>query len=174
MKLETGSYLYGGKHRNDEKGKPSISKHPFLISLAMKSACNELKGCTCLFHANDGSLKFPLMALIHYRGYCLLAICIVLNLFFPWLNLNQLPLDNKEGKTSILYGSDDGGKSVHADDPNLNEIMKGLCKKANLAAHSVLGKLIYGPGDIESMLSSLWNLPHQLQYTKEKTHCITS
>lgn len=44
---------------------------------AMKSACNELKGCTCLFHANDGSLKFPLMALIHYRGYCLLAICIV-------------------------------------------------------------------------------------------------
>lgn len=58
--------MYGGSVRNDEK--------------AMKSACNEVKGLVEFMLADtchSAKLKKPLMALIHYRGFCVIAESIV-------------------------------------------------------------------------------------------------
>eukprot|EP01126_Amoeba_proteus_P043502 TRINITY_DN4779_c0_g1_i5.p1 TRINITY_DN4779_c0_g1~~TRINITY_DN4779_c0_g1_i5.p1 ORF type:complete len:470 (+),score=93.17 TRINITY_DN4779_c0_g1_i5:729-2138(+) len=112
------TWLYGGTKQNDEK--------------AMKAACNELKGLTAFFQAGIEGLCFPLIELIHYRGFCLLAISI-------------LPL----GENSILYGSNNGGLTVHADDPFVNDLMKSAGIAMNLRGHVIQGKEIYGPGDIE-------------------------
>jgi len=54
------TWIYGKHSRNGEK--------------AMKSACNELKGASTLFHLGNVGLNVPLLALIHYRGYCLVAV----------------------------------------------------------------------------------------------------
>jgi hypothetical protein len=46
----------------------------------MKSACNERKGWMALFQTKSiknsfgGKLNFPLMSVIHYKGFCLIAI----------------------------------------------------------------------------------------------------
>lgn len=46
---------------------------------------------------------------------------------------------------------------MHAEDTKLNDIMRSIGKKANLASHTVLGKQIYGPGDIEGKLSRIYS-----------------
>ena len=62
--------MYGGSVRNDVK--------------AMKSACNEVKGLVEFMLADtchSAKLKKPLMALIHYRGFCVIAESIVRSIF---------------------------------------------------------------------------------------------
>jgi hypothetical protein len=44
---------------------------------AMKSACNELKGLASLFQCRQHELRFPLQTLIHYRGFCTVAVALV-------------------------------------------------------------------------------------------------
>lgn len=76
VKLAPGMWLYGGKIKNTEK--------------AMKSACNELKvlqsfsfililpkGLASLFQCRQHQLRFPLQTLIHYRGFCTVAVALV-------------------------------------------------------------------------------------------------
>ncbi len=52
------------------------------------------------YNTNTPGLHFPLMALIDYRGFRLVAISI-------------LPIS----RSTILYGSADGGATIHCDDP---------------------------------------------------------
>eukprot|EP01124_Arcella_intermedia_P003950 TRINITY_DN12232_c0_g1_i1.p1 TRINITY_DN12232_c0_g1~~TRINITY_DN12232_c0_g1_i1.p1 ORF type:complete len:1242 (-),score=329.75 TRINITY_DN12232_c0_g1_i1:18-3698(-) len=114
----TNKWLYGVYARNDER--------------AMKSATGEMKGASCLMKCGFGeSLKMPFMTLIHFRGYCLIAMSIV-------------PID----KTTIVYGSRDGGKTVHCE-PVASDLMKSIANLLNLSSHKVNGVDIYGPGDIE-------------------------
>jgi len=80
----------------------------------MKAAGHELNGLKAyhaingLLNAPDGKkLHFPYMALISYRGYRLIAT--------PKLPLSSI---------SLIYGSNDAGKTVHSSDVRLNDLMK--------------------------------------------------
>ncbi|PRP86402.1 hypothetical protein PROFUN_05321 [Planoprotostelium fungivorum] len=104
---------------------------------AAKAAKNELRGLEAHSSCLIEGLSYPMMASVGYKGYTVLAMAI-------------LPID----KTTLVYGSDDGGKTVHASDPKMNELMQQAGRKMNLSGH-VTGsardpkKIIYGPGDIE-------------------------
>lgn len=149
--IAPGQWFYGSTRRNDEK--------------AMKAACNELKvsysftsfpyvqGLSSYFQCRISQLHFPFMALIHYRGYCLLAeshVCGWIDIFF----LRTIQIEGIGGET-LIYGSADAGRTVHADHPTLNKLMEKAGSMLNLAPHLVSGKTIYGPGDIEVHLSKI-------------------
>eukprot|EP01124_Arcella_intermedia_P008888 TRINITY_DN15696_c0_g1_i1.p1 TRINITY_DN15696_c0_g1~~TRINITY_DN15696_c0_g1_i1.p1 ORF type:complete len:1232 (+),score=311.07 TRINITY_DN15696_c0_g1_i1:15-3710(+) len=116
--LGSGRWLYGKSQRNDEK--------------AMKSAKSELKGASSLFRCNLQGIRLPLLAVIYYRGYCLVAE-------------SKLPINTG----TIVYGSHDGGRTVFSSDEKVNGIMKSVGESLNLSRHVVQGHEIYGPGDIE-------------------------
>lgn len=46
-------------------------------------------------------------------------------------------------KDTLRYGSGDGGKTVHADDPKLNHLMKLAAKAINIKGHYVLDQVIF-------------------------------
>jgi hypothetical protein len=46
-------------------------------------------------------------------------------------------------KDTLRYGSGDGGKTVHADDPKLNHLMKLAAKAVNIKGHYVPNKFIF-------------------------------
>ncbi len=73
----------------------------------------------------------PSMALIDYRGYRLVAVCL-------------LPISRK----TICYGSCDAGRTVHATHARCNEAMKEVGGLLNIAGHQVGDSphTIYGPG----------------------------
>jgi len=102
---------------------------------AMKVAGNELRGLIGVFKCALPGIAVPMMALIDYLGFRLIAIAL-------------LPID----RDTIVYGSSDGGQHVHADDPEMNAKMKAIGDQLNLRGHIVTDKLIYGPGDIEGHL----------------------
>eukprot|EP01124_Arcella_intermedia_P030339 TRINITY_DN6621_c0_g1_i1.p1 TRINITY_DN6621_c0_g1~~TRINITY_DN6621_c0_g1_i1.p1 ORF type:complete len:940 (+),score=237.22 TRINITY_DN6621_c0_g1_i1:126-2822(+) len=117
--LSSGTWIYGNRSENTEK--------------AMKAAANELKGLSAFFQLQLPELHFPLMAIIHFRGYCLSASSV-------------LPIS----KGTIIYGSADGGKTINCDE-NVAAIMQKAGKLLNLLEHKI-GKTnvsIIGPGDIE-------------------------
>ncbi|KYQ99698.1 hypothetical protein DLAC_03638 [Tieghemostelium lacteum] len=119
--IREGVWMYGDNKRAD--------------GFAQKSANHEIKGLNHFMEAsNCGLIRFPLMAIIDYRGYRLLAI-------------SQLPID----KTTIVYGSCDAGKTVHNSDPLISQEMERISKILNLRGHTVglSQTFIYGPGDIE-------------------------
>lgn len=60
----------------------------------------------------------PLMALVDYRGFRLIAISL-------------LPIDEK----TIIYGSSDGGKTIHNDDEQVEQMMKRAAEILNLKPH---------------------------------------
>ena len=60
------------------------------------------------------------MALVDYKGYRLIAV-------------SKLPIN----KFSIVYGSNDGGYSVHNSDAKVNELMRDIGQKLNLRGHQV-------------------------------------
>jgi hypothetical protein len=61
--------------------------------------------------------------------------------------MSLLPIN----KTTLIYGSDDAGKSVHNDDPAFAELMKDAATMINLKGHvtDAKGTVIHGPTDIE-------------------------
>ncbi|EFA75197.1 hypothetical protein PPL_11271 [Heterostelium album PN500] len=121
VEIAPGLWMYGDTSRSDEK--------------AQKSAGHELKGLNYFMEHSNGLIKFPLMAIIDYGGYRLLAI-------------SNLPITKK----SIVYGSNDGGKTIHNSDPVIEKEMERLAGIMNIKGHMVglvTPTLIYGPGDIE-------------------------
>lgn len=62
----------------------------------------------------------------------------------------MLPLAGKEG---LVYGSNDGGRQVFNDSPELSQLVKECAAKLNLKGHFIGLKeqraFIYGPTDIE-------------------------
>ncbi|PRP85823.1 hypothetical protein PROFUN_06015 [Planoprotostelium fungivorum] len=99
-----------------------------------KAAANELKGLVGIYKTHTSGICVPLMTLIDFRGFRLIAMSI-------------LPLHK------IVYGSHDGGKTVHADDPLFNRLMSEAAQKLNIKGHAVgpidNPKFIHGPTDIE-------------------------
>ncbi|EFA75195.1 hypothetical protein PPL_11269 [Heterostelium album PN500] len=121
VEIAPGLWMYGDTSRSDEK--------------AQKSAGHELKGLNHFMEHSNGLIRFPLMAIIDYRGYRLLAI-------------SNLPITKK----SIVYGSNDGGKTIHNSDPIIEKEMERLAAIMNTKGHMVgltSPKLMYGPGDLE-------------------------
>lgn len=61
----------------------------------------------CYYNCQIPEILLPLMALIDYRGFRVVAI-------------SMLPV----GKDTIIYGSHNAGKDVHAEDKTFNALMK--------------------------------------------------
>lgn len=86
---------------------------------AMKAASNELAGLVHVFKCAISAVHLPLSALIDLKGYRLAAFAL-------------LPID----KTTIVYGSADGGKNVVNKSVFASTKMKQLASALNLMEHS--------------------------------------
>lgn len=123
VKIGEGSkrekWLYGGKRRDD--------------AAAMKAASNELLGLSSFIKCNaTNNIRFPMMALIDYCGYRLVAV-------------STLPIN----ANTIVYGSADAGKTVHNHDEKIANVMQDFGHDLNLREHMVFNTPITGPGDLE-------------------------
>jgi len=95
----------------------------------------------CFYNCKIDLINVPLMALIDYRGYRVVAMSV-------------LPISSK----TIIYGSDTAGVNVYNKDENFNQLMIQASEKLNLRGHLVGFNeqiLIYGPCDIEGHLSDV-------------------
>ena len=84
---------------------------------AMKAGANELRALMRYF--GEQGLCVPLMCLVDYRGYRLVAVSL-------------LPID---GVKTLKYGSADAGRHVHADDEDFNRRMLAVARKINIKPH---------------------------------------
>jgi len=126
MRNDKKVYLFGGSVASDEE--------------AVKAASREILGNDRYWGTFQNKLSYPMVVLIDYKGFRLLAMPI-------------LPIN----KSTLKYGSDDGGKTVHADIPELNEIMKTVGNRLNLKGHWTglnVRQFIYGAGDVEAHLGT--------------------
>jgi len=116
---------------------------------AIKIAGHELKSLNCIFDCKHERVFPPLMVVIDYRGYRVVAGLI-------------LPLKMENGKGRMIMGSADAGKTIciqPAHDPNMIAI-KEVCEMLNLKPHVVTSTgedpgsntLVYGPVDLEGHL----------------------
>ena len=78
------------------------------------------KGLIGYFNLSIEDLHFPLMALVDYLGFRLIAMSL-------------LPIN----KNTIVYGSSDGGITMYNTNPTLAEKMKLSAKLLNLKSHKV-------------------------------------
>jgi hypothetical protein len=97
----TPFWMYGGSTPDDER--------------ASKAGGHELLGCANIMNCNIPDLNTPLMALIDYKGYRLVA-------------MSFLPIS----KGSLVYGSSDAGKTIHNDAPPVVPLMRKVGKKIEL------------------------------------------
>eukprot|EP01126_Amoeba_proteus_P011640 TRINITY_DN1473_c0_g1_i18.p1 TRINITY_DN1473_c0_g1~~TRINITY_DN1473_c0_g1_i18.p1 ORF type:complete len:812 (+),score=196.67 TRINITY_DN1473_c0_g1_i18:740-3175(+) len=84
---------------------------------AAKVGGHELKGLTSYWNCNL-DLSLPLMALVDYRGFRIIAMSI-------------LPITHK----TIVSGSCDAGATVHASCDEMNQLLKKAAKILNLQEH---------------------------------------
>eukprot|EP00698_Gefionella_okellyi_P024703 TRINITY_DN8790_c0_g1_i1.p1 TRINITY_DN8790_c0_g1~~TRINITY_DN8790_c0_g1_i1.p1 ORF type:complete len:1139 (+),score=262.92 TRINITY_DN8790_c0_g1_i1:215-3418(+) len=103
---------------------------------AMKAASHEFRSLMQIVGCGL-PLSFPLMSLVDYRGFRVTAIA-------------QLPID----KSTLVYGSADGGKTIHADLASVNAVLAQMGKQLNLKMHNVPDEhgrpvAMAGPGDLE-------------------------
>ena len=92
---------------------------------SMKIANHELKSLDNLLSCKIEDLYFPLLAIIDYRGFRLVAI-------------STLPIN----KSTIQYGSPDGGITVYNENSRFADKIKLACSKLNLSTRKVNGKSI--------------------------------
>ena len=131
-KLRNGKYLYGGNNESQE--------------LAMKAAKHELNNLIAFNEAKEITkenlnkqnnfidLCTPLMTLIDYKGYRLIATSV-------------LPLKK------LIYGTDDGGKTIHNDNMYVNNTFSYVLQNGlHLKEHIVGNKKLCGPADLEGHL----------------------
>ncbi|GBG31454.1 TPR repeat-containing protein yrrB [Hondaea fermentalgiana] len=89
-------------------------------ALATKEANHQLKGVTALHSINAG-LQLPLVAVIRYLGYKLVAMSL-------------LPI---EGERTLCYGSSDGGVNLEDDALSGKVLIENVAAALNLAKHPV-------------------------------------
>jgi len=108
---------------------------------AQKAAGHELAGLKAYYNCQIEGLNTPFMLLMDYRGYRLIAT-------------TKLPI----GGSSLIYGSADGGITVHKDNPTMNEMMQKAASILNIKPHVVGMRnqtdLLYAPTDIEGHLGT--------------------
>jgi hypothetical protein len=122
-KLPDGSWLYGGT-------KPDLEK-------AICTSGHELKSLNALFTTTfelgiANILRFPLMTMINFRGFRLVA-------------LSFLPV----ASNTLVLGSQDGGMSMMDGNNTGKKLLSRTCNKLGLAEHLVGGVVCPGPGDLE-------------------------
>ena len=115
----SGRWLYGGDECDYES--------------ANKVGSHELKSAIRYFAFHSGGLRVPMLALVEYLGYRLLAMPI-------------LPLPSA---VPPLLGSSDAGRTVFASEEELNSLMRSAAAELHLAAHTVNGVEMYTAGDVE-------------------------
>jgi len=95
---------------------------------------HELKGLINVFNCHIPHLSLPLMALVDYRGFRVIAMSI-------------LPVD----KDSIYYGSNDYGVNIHNKDPYLSDKVKSISTILNLKSHHCGDQktFLHSPADLE-------------------------
>eukprot|EP01133_Synstelium_polycarpum_P013661 gene13661-16088_t len=107
---------------------------------SMKAGGHELKS-VMRYYGCEG-IHVPLMALLDHRGFRLVAMSI-------------LPIAPRR---TIVYGSADAGKTVHASLPDVNERMRLAAAKLNVKGHLCGAgdkqQLLYGPTDIEGHMGT--------------------
>jgi hypothetical protein len=115
-------WLYGGSERDDEA--------------AVKAASHELEARDRWFLRSipERLLRFPLVCLVTYKGYRLVAMSL-------------LPIS----RSTLVYGSADGGVSVLSSDGRVAGVVEAAAARINLAKHDVGRRRvpIAGPGDVE-------------------------
>eukprot|EP01104_Vermistella_antarctica_P016419 TRINITY_DN5584_c0_g1_i3.p1 TRINITY_DN5584_c0_g1~~TRINITY_DN5584_c0_g1_i3.p1 ORF type:complete len:797 (-),score=127.78 TRINITY_DN5584_c0_g1_i3:65-2455(-) len=84
---------------------------------AAKAAGHDLKGLM-LFDFADDSLALPLMTLVDYRGFRLLAMSV-------------LPISDD----TLVYGSSDAGHTVFMSNDGINEKLRKVAQDLNLKTH---------------------------------------
>ncbi|GAM26025.1 hypothetical protein SAMD00019534_092000 [Acytostelium subglobosum LB1] len=82
----------------------------------------ELKGCMATLNCPINGLCVPLMALVDFMGYRLIAMSI-------------LPISSSSEHSTIVYGSSDMGQTVHASHEPSLDVMRHLAQALNLKAH---------------------------------------
>jgi hypothetical protein len=105
---------------------------------AAKVAGHELKGLVSLFNCRVRGLCLPLMCLVDYRGFRLIAMSI-------------LPI---RGHESLVYGSDDYGKTVKNSEPRLEALVALAAERLKLKRHAcglhpARSAHLYTPCDLE-------------------------
>ncbi|KAH3745553.1 Histidine kinase [Pelomyxa schiedti] len=102
---------------------------------AAKVAGHELRSLSHLFSCWENDIALPLMATIDYRGYRLIGITL-------------LPI----GKETLIYGSDNAGRSGVRYDPIVDRKLTNIAKQLNLKRHRVGegDNWIYTPIDLEA------------------------
>lgn len=114
-------WMYGDRIPND--------------SLAMKAADHELRSLARILASEttaQQSVSAPLMSIVNYRGFRIIAVSVI-------------PIS----KQTIIYGSHDGGKTVHADYEAFNMRLNRIFAGFNLKAHMVKDCVLQACGDIE-------------------------
>eukprot|EP01122_Echinamoeba_exundans_P005431 TRINITY_DN15587_c0_g2_i1.p1 TRINITY_DN15587_c0_g2~~TRINITY_DN15587_c0_g2_i1.p1 ORF type:complete len:1160 (+),score=219.51 TRINITY_DN15587_c0_g2_i1:46-3525(+) len=102
---------------------------------ASKAGGHELKGLMGFKSAGIKELHLPLMALIDYRGYRLIAV-------------SSVPIS----RDTLVYGSRDGGQRVVNKDPKAAHLMERFGEFMGLKSHLAGTKdegSVVGPADIE-------------------------
>ena len=102
-------------------------------SNAMKASGNELRACAAVHALGLPGIFTPLMSLVDYKGFRLLAVSL-------------LPLD----KCTLVYGSNDGGKTVANTSVEFAEKICALGRALGLKAHSIKGAKLYTGVDCEA------------------------
>jgi Clustered mitochondria/FYVE zinc finger/Translation initiation factor eIF3 subunit 135/Ankyrin repeats (3 copies)/Ankyrin repeat len=109
---------------------------------AQKAAGHELKGLLAYREAGIAGISTALMNMVNYGGYRLLACSCI-------------PI----GADTLVYGSNDAGRSIHRDDTKFNELMEEAAKFLNIKPH-VVGRQINvrhelaAPVDIEGHIDT--------------------
>ncbi|KAL6066162.1 Clu domain-containing protein [Balamuthia mandrillaris] len=127
LPLALDSWMYGGTSRDDEK--------------AMKASAHDLKSllrfyaaASAIHREGEKKLNVPLTCLVDFRGYRLFCCAVV-------------PISSY----TLVYGSGDGGNTIHSDCEEFTKKVAEVCKILNLQPHKSGkdGVIMHGPGDLE-------------------------
>ena len=108
------------------------------LRCCVKVGSHELRSAIRMFPYHSIGLRVPMMALIDWCGYRLLA----------------MPLLPLPPSTTPLLGSSDGGNSVHSSDPTLTSIISRIGVDLHLSPHRVGPLTLYTAGDVEGHLGT--------------------
>jgi hypothetical protein len=104
---------------------------------SQKSAGHELKGLSAIIGCRIDHLHVPLMCVVNYLGFQLVAQTI-------------LPISRR----TLIFGSSDGGRTIHGSDGQFIEMLQRLAMQLNLKPHAVGAQttVVYTPADMEGHL----------------------
>jgi len=118
---------------------------------AMALASNEMRVWRSILQCQVPGLSLPFMVQIDSQGFRLLAIsgaccgcCSVVVCCVGWVVLTisfytEMPV----GLHTIVYGSNDAGRTVHNDNTDFEKKIEEVAKQLNLKKHPVAGQELY-------------------------------